>query len=135
MSNDRRSNHERVNVFEIDGRYLFKHYFEENAVFDLLKPYYNNHQYRFEVPRESFEEIRTFLADYGYELVLIEDITDLVVVVEQYTAHPENIFKGSVMQRQVDGYNCFLMADREAVEEAVDGGAVRVADTDLEQPF
>lgn len=131
----RRPSDERVNVFEVDEHYLFKHYFNGKEVFDRLRPYYNNQQYRFEVPADDFEALRSFLADHDYELAVVDSLPEYVVVVKQYTAHPENIFKASVIQRQTDGYNCFLLADQDAVEQATREGAVHFIDTNLENPF
>lgn len=135
MAAFRRAGNEQVNVFDVDGLYLFKHYFEGDEVFAQLKPYYNNHQYRFEVPPEDFDGIRAFLDNYGYGLVVVDALNAFVVVVTKYTAHPDNIFKASVIQRSVDDYNCFLMTDQVAVEQAVHEGAARLTDTDLENPF
>ena len=135
MSGFRRASHARVNVFEIDGTYLFKHYFEGEDVFDRLKPYYDNQAYRFEVPPDEFPGLRTFLADNGYGLVVVDAVDEFAVVVRQYTTHPDNIFKESVIQRRVGDYNCFLMTDQEAVEAAVADGATRLPATDLESPF
>lgn len=131
----RRAGHDRVNAFEVGGTYMFKHYFEGEEIFDRLRGYYNNHQYRFEVPAGEFEGVREFLDDHGYGLVVVDATEEFAVVIRQYTAHPDNIFKGSVAQRRVDGYNCFLMVDREAAERAVEEGATRLADTELENPF
>jgi hypothetical protein len=131
----RRASHEQVNVFEVDELYLFKHYFDGEDVFDRLKPYYNNQQYRFEVPPDEFEDLRAFLAEHGYGLVVVDVLPEFVVVVKKYTDHPENIFKASVIQRSVDGYNCFLLTDRDAVDRAVDAGATRLPETGLENPF
>ncbi|MEF8779490.1 MAG: hypothetical protein V5A46_02270 [Haloferacaceae archaeon] len=135
MESFRRGGQERVNVFVIDELYLFKHYFEGEAVFDRLKRYYNNQQYRFEVPPDEFPAIRSFLGDRGYGLVVVEVLVPFVVVVKQYTDHPENIFKSSVIQRSVDGYNCFLLTDQRAVERAVEDGATRLSEMDLSNPF
>lgn len=126
---------ERVNAFPVEERYLFKHYFEGEAVFERLRRYYDNTQYRFEVPEGRFPILRAFLADRGYDLVVVDDPGDYAVVVRKYTAHPDDIFKDSVLQRSVDGYNCFLLTDAEAVERAVDEGAVPLSATDLERPF
>lgn len=131
----RRSDSEPVNVFEVDEMYLFRHYVNGEEVFDRLKQYYNNQQYRFELPPDEFDEIRSFLADHGYELVPIDAVAQFSVVVEKYTAHPENIFKASVAQRSVDDYNCFLMVDQFSVAVAVDDGATRLTNVDLENPF
>lgn len=135
MESFRRAGQERVNVFEVDEAYLFKHYFDGEAVFDRLKRHYNNQQYRFEVPPDEFPAIRSFLGEHGYGLVVVDVLAPFVVVVEQYTAHPENIFKASVIQRSVDGYNCFLLTDRRAVERAVEDGAARLSETDVSNPF
>ncbi|MDX1746761.1 MAG: hypothetical protein R3324_12545 [Halobacteriales archaeon] len=135
MSGFHRAGLERVNAFPIGERYLFKHYFEGRGVFDRLREYYNNQQYRFEVPAPDFEDLQAFLANEGYALVEVETPEAFAVVVRQYTAHPDNIFKDSVLHRPVGDYNCFLMTDREAVDRAVDEGARRLTATDLERPF
>jgi len=130
-----RSDNEQVNVFEVDETYLFKQYFEGDAVFDRLRPFYNHSQYHFEVPPERFERLQSFLADHGYDLVVAGQTAKYAVVVEQYTAHPEGIFEDSVIQRTVDGYNCFLLTDQYAVAGAVAQGATRLRDTELPAPF
>ncbi|MFC6616088.1 hypothetical protein ACFQAS_14320 [Halopenitus salinus] len=135
MAESRRAGDERVNVFVVDDVHLFKHFFEDEAVFDRLKRYYNNHQYRFEVPANEYDELREFLEDHGYGLVGVDVIEEFVVVVKKYTDHPDNIFKESVVQRTVNGYNCFLMTDQSAVENAVQQGAIRLRQTDLANPF
>jgi hypothetical protein len=135
MAAFRRAGQEQVNVFEVDETYLFKHYFDGDEVFDRLKQYYNNQQYRFEVPPDEFEDLQSFLAEYGYGLVVVDVIEEFVVVVEKYTTHPENIFKASVIHRSVDGYNCFLMTDQAAVEQATREHAARLTETELHQPF
>jgi len=126
---------QKVNVFPIEEVYLFKHYFEGDEVFDRLKPYYNNSQYRFEVPTGQFDTLRSFLSEQGYELEVVDAVEKYVVVVEQYTAHPENVFEESVLQRTTAGHNCFLMTDKYAVARAVPEGATRLADTDVTNPF
>lgn len=135
MAGFRRASHEQISVFEVDETYLFKHYFDNDDIFDRVKQYYDRQQYRFEVPAEDFEQVQSDLEDYGYGLVVVDAIREFVVVVEKYTAHPADIQKHSVSQRSVDGYNCFLMTDQVAVEQAVHEGATRVGETDLENPF
>lgn len=135
MASFSRAGHERVNVFEVDDRYLFKHYFEGEDVFDRLKRYYDNQGYRFEVPPDALEDLVEFLEKHGYSLVTVPDVEPYVVVVRKYTAHPENIFKASVIHRSADDYNCFLMTDQEAVAKAVAEGADRLTETDLKHPF
>lgn len=53
----------------------------------------------------------------------------------QHPSRCEPYDKDSVAQRSVDRYNCFLMTDQAAVEQAVNEGATRLIETDLENPF
>lgn len=62
--------------------YLFKHYFDGEDVFDRLKSYYNNQQYRFEVPRADFGTLRSVLSDQGYGLTVDDATEEFVVVVK-----------------------------------------------------
>jgi len=135
MAEFRRAGDEQVNVFEVDETYLFKHYFDGEEVFDRLKRYYNHQHYRFEIPADAFEDLRSFLAEHGYGLVVVDATPEFAVVVKKYTQHPENIFKGSVIHRSVDGYNCFLMTDQAAVDRATREGAIRLTNTDFGNPF
>lgn len=131
----RRASRERVNAFRVDEQYLLKHYFEGETVFDRLRWYYNNQQYRFEIPESEFDVLETFLAEHGYDLVEIDYSGPYVVAVKAYTAHPEGIFKSCVATRSRSGYNVFLLADREAVEQAIQAGAEQIADTPIQNPF
>jgi len=135
MEGFRQAGTERVNVFQIDDIYLFKHYFEGEDVFAKLKPYYHYEQYRFEVPPDAYDNLQKFLSEHGYGLIVVEEVGEFVVVVKKYTGHPDNIFKGSVMQRSSGEYNCFLMKDTDAVEAAIDDGGTHHPDTNLESPF
>lgn len=130
-----RAGDERVNVFEIDGVYFFKHYFDADEIFDRLKQYYNTYQYRFEIPEADFPELNSFFEGHGYGLVVVENPREFAVAVRKYTVHPENIFKESVIQRSVDEYNCFLIRDQASVERTVSEGAIRLSATDLANPF
>lgn len=121
----------RVNGFPIDDSVLFKHYFEGEAVFDRLRPYYNANQYRFEVPAGAFDSLRRSLREHGYDVRPVDRPRDFYVAVPQYSEHPDGIFKDSVHHQSTRGYNCFLMRDRRAVETAVAGGAERLASTSL----
>lgn len=135
MAGFHRASNRRVNVFEVDDRYLFKHYFDDETVFNLLKPYYNNQQYRFEVPLNEYTALSSQLSEFGYGLVVVETVEPFVVVVRKYTAHPDNIFKASVIQRLVEDYNCFLLTDQESVDHAVEDEATSLDATDLPNPF
>ena len=82
MAAFRRAGQEQINVFEVDETYLFKQYFDGDEMFDRLKQYYNNQQYRFEVPPDEFEDLQSFLAEYGYGLV-VDVIEEFVIIQSQ----------------------------------------------------
>lgn len=124
--------HERVNVFPAGGTRYFKHFFEEDEVFDELRPFYNHYAYRFEVPEDEFEALRTTLTEFGYALVEVDAVEEFVVVKRKYTDHPRILFAGSVLRRSVPDHHCFVMKDRDAVKRAVAAGAVRLTDADLD---
>ncbi|MFB6254792.1 MAG: hypothetical protein ABEI06_09285 [Halobacteriaceae archaeon] len=126
---------ERVNAFLIEDTYLFKHYFEGDEVFDILREYYNNYQYRFEVPVDEFNWVQSVLASHSYALVEVEDFRPYIVVVKQYTNHAENIFKDSVHHTSEQGYNFFLMKNKTAVETCIKQGATALQDHDMPSPF
>lgn len=131
MSPDDPADGQRVNAFRVGESYLFKHYFEGETLFSVLKRYYNGNQYRFEVPADRFYGVQAVCRRYAYDLAPVEDNDPYAVLVRKYTAHPDDIFKQSVLQRDAGDFNCFLLRDEAAVERAVADGAVRLTATDV----
>lgn len=123
---------EQINVFQVDDTYLFKHYFEQGEVFSQLRQYYNESDYRFEVPADELQSVRDLLEEHFFELVVVDDLERFCVVKRKYTDHPDVLFKASVLEREKQDSTVFLMTDQLSVEQAVNNGATRVADTDLE---
>lgn len=122
---------ERINAFVAGDAYLFRHYFDDDSVFDAVKEYYNQRRYRFEVPADAFDDVVGVLAGHGYDVTVVEDPSDLTVVVPKYTDHPEAVFENAVLQVSTDDHNVFVLADAAAVEAAVDAGATHLDDTPL----
>lgn len=122
---------ERVNAFDVDGAYCFKHYFEGEAVFARLRRYYEHNQYRFSVPAPEFDGVRRFLDEHGYDVVPVADVAPYVVAVRKYTAHPENVFEDSVEQWDRPKHTLFLLKDEDAVEQATAAGATPLAESEL----
>lgn len=120
-----------IPVFDIDGRYYFKHYFEDTDLYSKLSQFYNSEAYRFEVPEDEFPAIRSFLTSNGKDVETVEEIDDYVVVKEKYTGHPDVLFTESVLKRSHSGYNLFLMKDRTAVRSAITSGAEPVSAKDF----
>lgn len=120
-----------VNAFRVGDTLLFAHYFEEDAVFEKLQPYYEHYDHRFEVPAGRIPEIRDFLEGRGYDLVTVEEPEEFAVAVRKFTDHPSVVFDASVIETGTQRYNVFLMESREAVAKAVERGARPLPATDL----
>jgi hypothetical protein len=121
-----------INVFAVGGTYLFKHYFEQDEVFDALRPYYKEDDYRFEVPQDAFKEVRETLEDHFFEPVVIRDLEPFCVVYPKYAEHPDVLFKASVLQRSHRDHHVFLMKDQLSVEQAVNNGATELAESEVD---
>jgi len=98
--------------------------------FSELQEYYNDDEYRFEVPEDDFPWVLELLEENHYKPIPVKDIEEFAVVKEQYTEHAD-ILRNSVMHWTRDEHNFFVMQSPQAVEEAVEQGATRIEDTDL----
>ncbi|MFB6227997.1 MAG: hypothetical protein ABEH88_05355 [Halobacteriales archaeon] len=130
MSEFRRAGRERINVFSVGDTYLFKHYVSEE-LFSEIDRYYEEYDYRFEVPADRFEFVRERLEDHDYAPVVIEDPEPFAVLKRKYTTHPDALFRDAVYQRGLGKFNCFVMKTREAAENAAEAGAIPLAEADL----
>jgi methyltransferase-like protein len=124
------SEREPIYVFNIEESYLFTHYFARTDIFSELQEYYNDEEYRFEVPEDDFPWVLELLEENHYKPIRVEDIEEFAVVKEQYTSHSE-ILRNSVMYWSRDGYNFFVMQSPHAVEKAVEQGATPIEETEL----
>ena len=126
---------EQVNLFRVEDRYLFKQYFDQDTVFTALRDYYNQDDYRFEVPPDVVEEVKQVLREHMFEPVVVDAPAEFCVVYPKYTDHPDVLFKTAVLQRSKRDKHLFLLKDQLSVEQAVNNGATRLADTDLDTRF
>lgn len=121
-----------ISVFPVSGEYLFKHYFDHGDVFEKLQEYYEEDEYRFAVPEDEFEEVKENMADWGHDLIVLDDIEEYIVVKEQYTKHAD-ILRNSVAHWTRREHNFFLLKSETAVYEAVEQkGATPVSETEFE---
>jgi hypothetical protein len=120
---------EQFPVFKIEDQYLFSRYFEHEDVFEKLSEFYNDTEYRFEVPEGEFDTVCDRLEDAYYEPVVVTDLEPYCVVIDKYDEHAE-ILKRSVATWERRGKRFFLMKDDLAVKEAIERGATRIGDTD-----
>jgi hypothetical protein len=121
---------ESVLLFRVGDEYLFSEYIETEAVFADLREYYNETEYRFEVPTDAFETVCGRLEDAYFSPVEVTDLEPYCVVVETYDEHAA-ILKQSVATWERRGHRFFLMESDLAVKDAVERGATRIEETDL----
>ena len=125
----------RINAFEVEdaGLYIFSQYFDEDEIFDELREWYNGEKYRFEVPAEEIDQVEAFLKEYFYDLQQIEPtaIEPFCVVKEKYTDHAD-ILRNSVYHTSQAGSIVFVMQNELSAERALEQGATRLADSDVE---
>ena len=121
---------ERINVFRIDDEYLFAHFFDRTDLFEAFRDYYNDEEYRFEIPAEEFDDVRERLAGEYFDPVVIEDPEPYCVVKEKYTKHAD-VLRNSVIHWERRGHLFFVMKDDLAVKEALEGGAERLDETEF----
>ena len=124
------SDREPIYVFRVDDAYMFWHYFARTDMFSEHQMYYDDDEYRFEVPEDDFPGVLEVLKQNHYEPIRVEDIKKFAVVNEEYTEHAD-ILRNSVMHWSRDGYDFFVMQSPQAVEEAVERGATRIEETNL----
>lgn len=131
MTQPQRRDSETIPLFLVDSTFYFKHYFEDRDVFTELSQYYNEEEYRFEVPEDALGAVTDFLESAGKTPEPLEEYEDYIVVKKKYTNHPDVLFKKSVLKADESGYNLFLMQDMAAVNAAITNGGVPYTETDL----
>ena len=124
------SEREPIYVFKVDDDYMFRCYIARTNMFSELQMYYDDDEYRFEVPEDDFPGVLEVLEQNHYEPIRVEDIKKFAVVNEEYTEHAD-ILRNSVIHWNRDGNDFFVMQSSQAVKEAVEQGATPIEETDL----
>jgi hypothetical protein len=113
----------KITIFKLCNLWVFKQFFDNHELFNVLLDYYNKDLYRFE-----FKSIGTrnnalkLLEKNGFDYDLVEDLKGYVVALPKSAKYAQ-ILKNSVAFKEVANDRMFLMKDRAAVEEAVGLGA------------
>lgn len=126
---------ERVNAFPMRDVLLVKHYFDGDDAFAALEPYYNQREYRFEIPQRDLRAVQAALAEHDYELEIVDYLEPFAVVVRKYSHHPESVFEDAVAEFSNADFNVFVLKDEAAVETAVRSGAQRLSAAPVEVRF
>lgn len=73
---------EPIYVFLIGDEYLFSHYFQRTDIFSELRIYYNDDEYRFEVPEDDLSRVLEPLEQNRYDPIRVEDLEEFAVAKE-----------------------------------------------------
>jgi hypothetical protein len=113
----------RITLFKLGKLWVFKHFFEDKALFLALLGSYNKDQYRFEFSSVGARNNALKLLERsGYDYDLVEDLKGYVVKLPKSAKYVQ-ILKNSVAFKETANNRLFVMKDLAAVEEAVSLGA------------
>jgi len=113
----------RINVFKVGKLWLFKYFFDNMELFEVLLDHYNKDLYRFEFKSIGARNNALKLLernDFDYDLV--ENRQGYVVKLPKFAKYAQ-ILKNSVASKETATERVFLMKDLAAVEEALGLGA------------
>ena len=113
----------RITFFKLGKLWVFKHFFDNRAVFNVLLDYYNKDLFRFEFKSiGARNNALKLLEKNGFDYDLVEGLKGYVVQLPKNAKYAQ-ILKNSVAFKDAANERLFLMKDLAAVEEAVGLGA------------
>jgi len=113
----------RITFFKLGKLWVFKHFFDNQEIFNALLDYYNKDQFRFEFKSiGARNNALKLLERNGFDYDLVEDPKGYVVQLPKHAKYAQ-ILKNSVAFKDTANQRIFLMKDLAAVEEAVGLGA------------
>jgi hypothetical protein len=113
----------RIIVFKLGKLWVFKHFFDDKALFLALLGNYNKDQYRFEFTSVGARNNALKLLERNsFDYDLVEDLKGYVVQLPKSAKYAQ-ILRNSVANKEAANDRMFLMKDLAAVEEAVALGA------------
>jgi hypothetical protein len=113
----------RITFFKLGKLWVFKQFFDNREVFNVLLDYYNKDLYRFEFKSiGARNNALKILEKNGFDYDLVVDLKGYVVQLPKHAKYAQ-ILKNSVVFKETANERLFLMKDLAAVEEAVGLGA------------
>ncbi len=113
----------RITVFRLGKLWVFKHFFDDKALFLALLGNYNKDRYRFEFTSiGARNNALKLLERSGFDYDLVEDLKGYVVQLPKSAKYAQ-ILKNSVAFKEIANERIFLMKDLAAAEEAISLGA------------
>ena len=109
--------------FKLGKLWVFKQFFDNHDIFNVLLDYYNKDLYRFDFKSiGARNNALKLLERNGFDYDLVEDLKGYVVQLPK-SAKYAPILKNSVAFKEIANERIFLMKDLAAVEDAVGLGA------------
>ena len=113
----------RVTVFKLGKLWVFKQFFDNHELFNVLLDYYNKDLFRFEFKSTGARNNALKLLERnGFDYDLVEDLKGYMVQLPKSAKYAQ-VLKNSVAFKETANERLFLMKDLAAVEEAVGLGA------------
>ena len=113
----------RITFFKLGKLWVFKHFFDNQEIFNALLDYYNKDQFRFEFKSiGARNNALKLLERNGFDYDLVEDLKGYVVQLPKHAKYAQ-ILKNSVAFKETANERIFMMKDLAAVEEATSLGA------------
>ena len=108
----------RITMFKTAGGWIFKHFFDDSAIFKELADHYNKDLFRFEFKTVGERNKALKLLELrGFDVELVEDLRGYAVKLPRYSKYAP-VLKNSVAMIETPEWRIFLMKDLAAVEEA-----------------
>ena len=108
----------RITMFKTAGGWIFKHFFDDSAIFKELADNYNKGLFRFEFKTVGERNKALKLLELrGFEVELVENLREYAVKLPRYSKYAP-VLKDSVAMVETPEWRIFLMKDLAAVEEA-----------------
>jgi hypothetical protein len=113
----------KINLFKLGKIWVFKHFFDDKAIFKALAENYNEDKFRFEFKTfGAGNQALKILEKAGFDYELVEDLRPFLVKISRYSKYAP-LLKNSISFMETADWRIFLMKDSVAVEEAVRMGA------------
>jgi hypothetical protein len=113
----------KIILFKLGKLWVFKHFFDDKAIFKAFAESYNEDKFRFEFKTFGARNQALKILDRaGFDYELVEDLSPFVVKISRYSRYAP-LLKNSISFMETADWRQFLMKDSAAVEEAVRMGA------------
>ena len=113
----------KINLFKLDKLWVFKHFFDDKAIFKALAENYNEDKFRFEFKTfGARNQALKILERAGFDYELVEDLRPFVVKISRYSKYAP-LLKNSISFMETVDRRIFLMKDLAAAAAAIRTGA------------